>query len=109
MLHLSKAIHCLSTVANSQVQCNLQAPYTVCSAGTGDDSFLADRRLVITTIGLLLILPMCFPRDLGALAWVSMAAVRAGLLVLHICLSAQWGQTVAVLATHACARQHFCV
>ncbi|EIE22920.1 hypothetical protein COCSUDRAFT_47742 [Coccomyxa subellipsoidea C-169] len=43
--------------------------------GVGDGSFLADRRFVITTIGLLLILPMCFPRDLGALAWVSMAAV----------------------------------
>ena len=44
-----------------------------CCAGEG--SVLADRRLVITTIGLLVVLPMCFPRDLGALAWVSMAAV----------------------------------
>ncbi|BDA50337.1 Putative sodium-coupled neutral amino acid transporter 7 [Coccomyxa sp. Obi] len=43
--------------------------------GVGDESFLADRRFVITTIGMLLILPMCFPRELGALAWVSMAAV----------------------------------
>ena len=43
--------------------------------GAGDGSVLADRRLVIATIGLLVVLPMCFPRDLGALAWVSMAAV----------------------------------
>jgi hypothetical protein len=47
------------------------------SCNAGDGSFLADRRLVITTIGLLVILPMCFPRELGALAWVSMAAVCA--------------------------------
>lgn len=39
------------------------------------DSVLADRRLIISGIGLLVILPMCFPRNLGALAWVSVAAV----------------------------------
>lgn len=43
---------------------------------TGDGSVLADRRLVIATLGLLVVLPLCFPRELGALAWVSMAAVR---------------------------------
>jgi len=36
---------------------------------------MADRRLVITMITLVVILPLCFPRELGALAWVSMAAV----------------------------------
>ena len=39
------------------------------------DSTLADRRLIIVVVALLVILPMCLPRDLGALAWVSMAAV----------------------------------
>ena len=39
------------------------------------DGVLADRRLLITGIGLLVILPMCFPRNLGALAWVSVSAV----------------------------------
>ena len=43
----------------------------------GADSILADRRLVITVITLIVILPLCFPRELGALAWVSMAAVSA--------------------------------
>ncbi len=41
----------------------------------GADSIFADRRLVITVITLVVILPLCFPRELGALAWVSMAAV----------------------------------
>lgn len=36
---------------------------------------LADRRLIITFIGVVVILPMCFPRQLGALAWVSIGAV----------------------------------
>lgn len=44
--------------------------------GAGEGSLLADRRLVIATLGMLVVLPMCFPRELGALAWVSMAAVR---------------------------------
>lgn len=49
---------------------------------------LADRRLVIATIGLLVVLPMCFPRDLGALAWVSMAAVGpTPIFLLMLCLS----------------------
>ncbi|KAK9804447.1 hypothetical protein WJX73_002133 [Symbiochloris irregularis] len=39
------------------------------------DGALADRRLIIAAAGLIIILPMCFPRELGALAWVSMAAV----------------------------------
>lgn len=37
---------------------------------------LADRRLVIAVLGVAVVLPLCFPRDLGALAWVSAAAVR---------------------------------
>ena len=37
---------------------------------------LADRRLVIAVLGLVVILPLCFPRELGALSWVSAAAVR---------------------------------
>ena len=41
----------------------------------GADGVLADRRLLIALIGLLVILPMCFPRNLGALAWVSVLAV----------------------------------
>ena len=44
-------------------------------ASAGADSVLADRRLVITVVTLVVILPLCFPRELGALAWVSMAAV----------------------------------
>lgn len=39
------------------------------------DGVLADRRLLIAGIGLLVVLPMCFPRNLGALAWVSVGAV----------------------------------
>ena len=35
----------------------------------------AERRVLITGIGLLVVLPMCFPRNLGALAWVSITAV----------------------------------
>ena len=42
---------------------------------SGADSIIADRRLVITMVTLVVILPLCFPRELGALAWVSMAAV----------------------------------
>ncbi|CAK0787069.1 hypothetical protein CVIRNUC_010285 [Coccomyxa viridis] len=42
---------------------------------TGADSIFADRRLVITLVTFVIILPLCFPRELGALAWVSMAAV----------------------------------
>lgn len=42
----------------------------------GADSLLADRRLVIAVLGVVVVLPLCFPRDLGALAWVSAAAVR---------------------------------
>ena len=42
----------------------------------GADSVLADRRLVIAVVGLVVILPLCFPRELGALSWVSAAAVR---------------------------------
>lgn len=42
----------------------------------GADSVLADRRLVIAVLGLVVILPLCFPRELGALSWVSAAAVR---------------------------------
>ena len=45
----------------------------------GADSIFADRRLVITLVTLVIILPLCFPRELGALAWVSMAAVRLAL------------------------------
>jgi len=37
---------------------------------------LADRRLVIAALGVVVVLPLCFPRDLGALSWVSAAAVR---------------------------------
>ena len=44
--------------------------------GAGADSVLADRRLVIAVLGLVVILPLCFPRELGALSWVSAAAVR---------------------------------
>ena len=43
----------------------------------GADSILADRRIIITAITLIIIMPLCFPRELGALAWVSIAAVRA--------------------------------
>lgn len=42
---------------------------------SGAESIIADRRLVITMVTLVVILPLCFPRELGALAWVSMAAV----------------------------------
>ena len=35
---------------------------------------------MITLVTLVVILPLCFPRELGALAWVSMAAVRPALL-----------------------------
>ena len=31
---------------------------------------------MITLVTFVIILPLCFPRELGALAWVSMAAVR---------------------------------
>ena len=56
----------------------------------GADSIFADRRLVITIVTFAIILPLCFPRELGALAWVSMAAVRLALLsacqpMLHSC------------------------
>ena len=43
---------------------------------SGADSVLADRRLVIAALGVVVVLPLCFPRDLGALSWVSAAAVR---------------------------------
>lgn len=39
------------------------------------DILLADRRLLITGFGLLVILPLCFPRNLSALEWISLAAV----------------------------------
>ena len=35
---------------------------------------------MITLVTFVIILPLCFPRELGALAWVSMAAVRLALV-----------------------------
>lgn len=60
----------------------------------GADSIIADRRLVITLVTLVVILPLCFPRELGALAWVSMAAVSlappCSLEMWHILLVQGW-------------------
>ena len=68
----------------------------------GADSIFADRRLVITIVTFAIILPLCFPRELGALAWVSMAAVSLALL--SGCLSAHGALLLG--AGHSCAEQH---
>lgn len=64
----------------------------------GADSLLADRRLVIAVLGVVVVLPLCFPRDLGALAWVSAAAVRPVAV----------GQMLAVCGGHVLARAFAC-
>ena len=67
----------------------------------GADSILADRRIIISAITLIVIMPLCFPRELGALAWVSIAAVRAAItpsfLIVCSCVSVD---------THFC---HSCI
>ena len=78
---------CVAEIHHSQIphaqaylrpQHQLQGIDVVMHAGA--DSIFADRRLVITVVTFVVILPLCFPRELGALAWVSMAAVRLALL-----------------------------
>ena len=76
---------------------------------TGADSVLADRRLVIAVVGLMVILPLCFPRELGALSWVSAAAVRLPetatcVWVLKNIVIVEW-QARTVDATCSCRRR----
>ena len=68
----------------------------------GADSIFADRRLVITIVTFVVILPLCFPRELGALAWVSMAAVRLGPMSALLPVLAEMVQG----AGHSCVEQH---
>ncbi len=56
----------------------------------GPDSLLGDRRVVTSFLALFVITPMCFPRRLGALAWVSMAAVIGFLYTAVIIVIRGW-------------------
>ena len=71
----------------------------------GADSIFADRRLVITIVTFVIVLPLCFPRELGALAWVSMAAVRLALMSAHLPALAE----VSLGAGRNCVEQHVTV
>lgn len=60
---------------------------------------MADRRLIIVVLGLLVVLPMCFPRDLSALEWISMAAV-CGFLYTALAILVRGSQIVADRVPH---------
>ena len=55
--------------------CNLQWGEEHNHAAGDHVGILADRRVVILLFSAFIITPLCMPRQLDALAWVSMAAV----------------------------------
>ena len=61
----------------------------------GPDSLLGDRRVVTSFLAIFVITPLCFPRRLGALAWVSMFAVAGFLYTAVIIVLRGWQIAVA--------------